>query len=82
MLLLIILFDNLKISNPVSTRELITMGLMCPKMGRLGGSAVEHLPSAHVVILRSIDRVPHWAPCVEPATPSAFVSVSLSVCLS
>ena len=28
------------------------------------------------------DRVPHWAPCREPASPSAYVSASLSVCLS
>ena len=33
-----------------------------------------------VVILESLDRVPHQAPCMKPASPSAFVSAS--VCLS
>ena len=49
-------------------------------MGRLGGSAVECLPSAQGVILETQNRVLHWAPCVEPASPSACVSTSL--CLS
>ena len=30
--------------------------------GRLGGLAVEHLPSAQGVIPESWNRVPHWAP--------------------
>ena len=42
-----------------------------------GGSAVEHLPWAQGVTPRSQDRVPHRAPCMEPAS----VSASLSVCL-
>ena len=46
--------------------------------GRLGGSAVECLPSAQDVILESWDQVPHQAPCEEPASPSAYVSASLS----
>ena len=54
----------------------------CSMRGRLGGSAVEHLPSAQGVILGSRDRVPHRAPCMGPASPSACVSASLSVCLS
>ena len=24
------------------------------------------------------DQVPHWAPCMEPASPSAYVSAALS----
>ena len=40
----------------------------------LSGSVVECLPSAQGMILESQDRVPHWAPCMEPA--------SLSLCLS
>ena len=40
---------------------------------------VERLPSAQSVILGSWDQVLHRAPCVEPASPSACVSVSLSV---
>ena len=51
-------------------------------LGRLGGSMVEHLPSAQGMILGSWDRVPHQAPCMESASPSAYVSASLSVCLS
>ena len=47
------------------------------KLGRLGGSVVEHLPLAQVMILGSWDRVPHWAPRGEPTSPSAYVSASL-----
>ena len=50
--------------------------------GRLGGSAVEHLPLAQGVIPESLDRVPPRAPCMEPASPSAYVSASLSLSLS
>ena len=49
--------------------------------GHLGGSAVEHLPSAQGVILGSWDQVPHQTPCMEPASPSAYVSASLCVSL-
>ena len=38
---------------------------------------IEFLPLAQVVILGSWDRVPHR----EPASPSAYVSASLSVSL-
>ena len=38
---------------------------------------VEHLPLAHVMILRSCNLVPHQVPHREPASPSAYVSVSL-----
>ena len=47
--------------------------------GSLGGSAVWRLPLSQGAILQSWDRVPHWAPCMEPASPSAWVSSSLSV---
>ena len=61
--------------------------------GHLGGSAAIRLPLAQGVILESWDRVPHpapesWdqvppqAPYMEPASPSACVSASLSLCLS
>ena len=52
--------------------------------GSLGGSAVERLPLAQGVILESRDQVPHRAPCMEPASPSACVSatLALSLCLS
>ena len=49
--------------------------------GCLGGSADEHLPSAQGMIPGPWDRVPHQAPCMEPASLSARVSASLSVSL-
>ena len=49
--------------------------------GCLGGSAVERLLSAQGVIPESQDRVPHWVTCEEPASPSAWVSASLSASL-
>ena len=42
---------------------------------------VEHLPLAQGVILESQDRVPHQAPSMEPASPSACVSLSFSLSL-
>ena len=49
-------------------------------VGHLGASVVERLPLAQDVILDSWDRVPHQAPCMDPASPpSACVSDSLSV---
>ena len=46
--------------------------------GRQSGSADERLPLAQGVILESQDLVPHQASCMEPASPSAYVSASLS----
>ena len=51
-------------------------------MGHLGGSVVEHLPSAQGVILESRDQGPYWALHMELASPSAYVSASLSLCVS
>ena len=48
-------------------------------LGRLGGSVVERLPLAQVMIPGSQDRVPHQAPCREPASPPACVSASVSL---
>ena len=48
-------------------------------LGHQGGSMVEHLPLAQVVILGSWDRVVDLAPCTESASPSACVSASLSL---
>ena len=45
--------------------------------GSLGGSAVYRLPLAQGVILESQDRIPHQAPCMKPASPSACVSALL-----
>ena len=50
-------------------------------LGCLGGSLVEHLPLAQVVIPGSWDLVPHQAPSGEPASLSAYVSAYLSVSL-
>ena len=47
------------------------------KMRSLGGSVVEPLPLAQGVILGSWDRVLHWGPLEEPASPTAYVSLSL-----
>ena len=49
------------------------------RQGHLGCSVVECLPLAQVMILGFPDRVPHWAPCRKPASPSAYVSASLCV---
>ena len=38
-------------------------------------------PSAQGVILETWDRVPSQAPCMEPASPSAYVSAILSLSL-
>ena len=42
---------------------------------------VEHLPLIQGMIPGSWDGVPHQVPCREPASPSAYVSVSLSLFL-
>ena len=50
-------------------------------LGWLSGLAP---PTAQDVILETRDGVPRWAPCMEPASPSACVSASfsLSLCVS
>ena len=48
-------------------------------LGCLGGSVVEWLPLAQVMILGSRDQVPHQASQREPASSSAYVSASLCV---
>ena len=51
------------------------------RAGAPGGSGVECLPSAQGMTPGSQGRVPHRAPCMKPASPSACVSASLSVSL-
>ena len=51
------------------------------KQGHLGGSVVEHLPLAQVMILESWDQVSQRDPRREPVSPSAYVSASLCVSL-
>ena len=50
-------------------------------LGHLGGSVEKHLPLAQGVISGSRDLVPHQVPCMQPSSPSACVSASLSVSL-
>ena len=45
--------------------------------GHLGSSVVERLPLAQVVILESSDQVPHHVPHRKPASPSAYLFLSL-----
>ena len=52
------------------------------KMGAAGGSVVEQLLLAQVMVPGCWDRVPHWAPCREPASFSLFLSLCLSFCVS
>ena len=47
----------------------------------MGGSVVERLPLAQVMILGSWDRVLHLGPCREPASPLPM-SLPLFLCLS
>ena len=51
-------------------------------MGQPGWLSGLVLPSAQRVILETWDRVPRRAPCMEPASPSACVSSSLSLSVS
>ena len=66
--------------NRISTTEGVINDISV--MGHLGDSVVEHLPSAQGMILESQDRVPYRAPGMEPASLSACVSVSPSLCVS
>ena len=50
--------------------------------GSLGGAAVWRLSLAQGAILETRDRIPRWAPCMEPASPSACVSACVSASLS
>ena len=47
--------------------------------GRVGGSVVERLPLAQVVTPESWDQVLHWTPCMEPASPSVSLPLSVSL---
>ena len=70
--------EQLKFTHTVRTQRCMnTKG----KEGDLGGSVVEHLPSAQGVTLGSWDQVLHWVPHREPASPSACISASLPVSL-
>ena len=52
------------------------------KWGSLGGSMLERLLSDQGMILETRNRVPHQAPCMEPASPSASACVSASLSVS
>ena len=60
-----------------SSPELLTISNKDSVLGRPGGSAVGRLPSAQGMILESPAQVPHRAPGIEPASPSAYLSLSL-----
>ena len=60
------------------SRWLVIETGVCVGRGHLGGSIVECLPLARVLIPGFWDRVPHRVPHREPASPSAHVSASLS----
>ena len=55
--------------------------LQNPTLGQPWWRSSLALPAACAVILETQDRVPRRAPCMEPASPSACVSASLSLCL-
>ena len=57
------------------------LGFKKESSGSLGGAAVWCLPLAQGAILETRDRIPRQAPCMEPASPSACVSASLSLSL-
>ena len=60
----------------------ITTVIIVPGLGGyLSGLVVEHLPAALGVILEFQDQVPRRAPHREPASPSTYISASLSVSL-
>ena len=50
-------------------------------LGQPGWFSSLVLPSAQGMILETWDQGPRQAPCMEPASPSACVSVSLSLSL-
>ena len=68
---------GVNIMNTCEVAHVLKVKGMCD--GHLGGSVVEYLPLAQVRILGSWDRVLHWAPCREPASPSAYVFAFLCV---
>ena len=47
--------------------------------GSLGSSVVWRLPLAQGTILESRDRVPHQVPGMESASPSASLSLSVTI---
>ena len=59
--------------------DFFIFGFKAFSLGDLGGSVVDPLSLARVMILGSWDYIPHKAPHREPAFPSAYVFASLSV---
>ena len=63
--------------------QVLSMNVLkeCYLLARLGGSVVEHLTLAQGMIPVSQDPVLNGALCRKPASPSAYVSASLSMSL-
>ena len=73
---------NVNIQVFVSKHVFTSIWLIFRNGGQPGWLSGLAPPSVQVVTPRSWDRVPRWAPCMEPASPSACVSDSLSVSVS
>ena len=61
---------------------MIELGAQKAEWGQPWGPSGLAPPAAQDVTLETLDRVPRQAPCMEPASPSARVSASLSLCVS
>ena len=77
--LLLVIFYAICIAFIISLIFFVVIALKFQLRGSLGGSVVWRLPLAQSAILESWDQVLHWAPGMEPASPSACVSASLSI---
>ena len=75
-------YQKLRDNAKVVLREKLTMIKSTLRneifQGCLDGSAVERLPLAQGVIPEYQDQVPYRASCMELASPSAYVSASVS----
>ena len=72
--------DVREVTSPFSQPQTISQKTS-KVVGYLGGSVIEHLPSAQGMILGLWDRVPHWAPTGSLPLPLPM-SLLLSLCLS
>ena len=75
-------FPSDRHTNVTSIRPISTTLFKFANQGCLSGSAVKRLPLVRGMILESRDQVPHRAPCMEPAFPSACFCLSVCACVS